>query len=205
MDPVAAHASKPRHDFGCDRTVLSYTSWIFTCVIPLITDSSSPSHQQMQDLYALEAKLRAGLLDTRPDRLPPDELSKDRDKTTELYRIGALIYLNRGALGYSGHELRHRNLVNKGLDILCGKLTYIPPWPVFMIACEATDDSQRMTALEILTKAGEEPRSYNMRLLRLLVEACWNQDDLHDEEEALDYHSKLRVVIQTAPYVPPFS
>lgn len=173
--------------------------------MPRITESSNLSHLQTQDLYILEAKLRAGLLDSsKPSHPSSDELFKDRDKTTELYRLAALIYLNRAALGFSGEELRHRNLVSRGLDILSGKLTYTPPWPVFMIACEAREDSQRMTALEILTKAGEEPRSFNMRLMRQLVEACWNQDDLHDDE-VMDYHMKMRVAIRAAPYVPPFS
>lgn len=49
-----------------------------------------------------------------------------------------------------------------------------------------------MMALEILAKAGEEPRSYNMRLVRLLVEACWNQGDLQ-EKEMLDYHTAIRI------------
>lgn len=191
-------------DFGCDRKVLNYTSSIFTSLMPIITESGRLTHVQAQDLYSLEARLRAGLLDPRPSGIFSDEVSRDRDKTTELYRLGALIYLNRAALGYSGEELRHKNLVNRGLDLLCGELIYTPPWPVFMIACEARDDLQRMTALQILNKAGQEPRSYNMRLLRRLVEACWNQDDLHDEEP-LDYHTKLRIAIRTAPYVPPFS
>jgi hypothetical protein len=143
-------------------------------------------------------------MDFNPLNTLPDEAPKERDRITELYRLAALIYLNRAALGYSGEELRHRNLVNRGLDILCGKLTSTPPWPVFMIACEARDDAQRMTALEILDRAGEEPRSFNMRLIRQLVEACWNQDDLH-EDEPLDYHTKLRIAIRAAPYVPPFS
>ncbi|EHK17417.1 uncharacterized protein TRIVIDRAFT_210335 [Trichoderma virens Gv29-8] len=204
MDPVAAKMLVPRHDFGCDRQVLDYTSSIFTALMPRITEDKDLTHSQTQDLYVVEAKLRSGLLESPPIDVTSTEISRDRDKTTELYRIAALIYLNRAALGYSGEELRHRNLVHRGLDLLCGKLTYVPPWPVFMISCEARDDAQRMTALQILAKAGEEPRSFNMRLLRELVEACWNQDDLHDEE-AMDYHTKLRLAIQSAPYVPPFS
>lgn len=172
--------------------------------MPKITEHNDLSPSQTQELYALEAKLRAGLIESTPIDAPSDTLSRNRDKTTELYRIAALIYLNRAALGYSGDEFRHKNLVSRGLDILCGELPYIPPWPVFMISCEARDDSQRMTALRILTRAGEEPRSYNMRLLQELVEACWNQDDLHDDE-AIEYHLKLRLSIQSAPYIPPFS
>ncbi|KAH6608604.1 hypothetical protein Trco_001950 [Trichoderma cornu-damae] len=204
MDPEAARSFVPRHNFGCDRQVLGYTSSIFTSLVPCIADGVKPSHLQMQELYTLEAKLRAGLLGSKLSPIPSGEPSQDHDQATELHRLGALIYLNRAVLGYSGEEPRHKILVDKGLGLLCSKLTYIPSWPAFVIACEAREDSQRMTALEILTKAGEEPRSYNMRLLRRLVEACWNQDDLHDEE-ALDYHMKLRIAIRTAPHVPPFS
>ncbi|KAL7935391.1 fungal-specific transcription factor domain-containing protein [Trichoderma chlorosporum] len=204
MDPVAPGFYVPRNDFGCDRDVLKYTSVIFTALMPRITEDKSLSALQTQDLYVVEAKLREGLLEPKSVDVTLDELAKDRERTSELYRLAALIYLNRAALGYTGEELRHRNLVNRGLNILCGKLTYIPPWPVFMISCEAREDSQRMTALQIFDRAGEEPRSFNMRLLRELVEASWNQDDLHDEE-ALDYHMKLRTAIQSAPYVPPFS
>ncbi|RFU81843.1 hypothetical protein TARUN_352 [Trichoderma arundinaceum] len=204
MDPAAVKAFVPRNDFGCDREVLSHTSEIFISLIPQITSDTRLSHVQMQNFYALEAKLRTGLLDLKASSASSDESSNDREKTTELYRLGALIYLNRAALGYSGEEPRHKSLVNKGLDILCSKLSYIPPWPAFMIACEAKEDSQRMIALDILNKAGEDARSYNMRLMRQLVEACWNQDDLH-EDEAFDYHMKLRLAIKCAPYVPPFS
>ncbi|KAK1249244.1 hypothetical protein MKX07_002760 [Trichoderma sp. CBMAI-0711] len=204
MSPETAQVFVPRNDFVCDRDVLGYTSSIFSSLTPRIKDNSHLSHLETQELYALEAKLRGGLMDFNPLNTSPDEAPKERDRITELYRLAALIYLNRAALGYSGEELRHRNLVNRGLDILCGKLTSTPPWPVFMIACEARDDAQRMTALEILNRAGEEPRSFNMRLIRQLVEACWNQDDLHDDEP-LDYHTKLRIAIRAAPYVPPFS
>ncbi|KAL6904339.1 fungal-specific transcription factor domain-containing protein [Trichoderma evansii] len=204
MDPVAIGSRKPRDDFGCNREVLGYATSIFTIIMPLILGTGSLSHAQMQELYVVQAKLRAGFSNTAQQGSSDDELSKDRDKTTELYRISTLVYLNRAALGYTGEEPVHRNLVSKGLDILCGKLIYTPPWPVFILACEATEDSERMTALEILTKAGEEPRSHNMRLMRLLVEACWNQDDLR-EKETLDYHVKLRTTIRIAPYVPPFS
>lgn len=172
--------------------------------MPLILGTGGIYPPQMQELYVLEAKLRAGSSSTRQPWNQHDEFSNDRDKITELYCISTLVYLNRAALGYTGKEPVHRNLVTKGFDILCGNLIYTPPWPVFIIACEATEDSQRMTALEILTRAGEEPRAYNMRLMRLLVEACWNQDDLH-EKETLDYHAKLRTAIRIAPYVPPFS
>jgi hypothetical protein len=172
--------------------------------MPLILGTGDLYPPQMQKLYVLEAKLRAGSSSTAKIRGSHDEPSNDRDRITELYCISTLIYLNRAALGYTGKEPAHRNLVNKGFDILCGKLTYTPPWPVFIIACEAADDCQRVTALEILSRAGEEPRAYNMRLTRLLVEAAWNQDDLHGDE-TLDYHAKLRTAIRIAPYVPPFS
>ncbi|KAL7961010.1 fungal-specific transcription factor domain-containing protein [Trichoderma compactum] len=204
MDPVAARIYVPRNDFGCDSKVLEYTSSIFSALMQKIVEHTDLVPSQMQELYVLEAKLRAGLMESPPIDVPSTTLTRNRDKTTELYRIAALIYLNRAALGYSGEEFRHKNLVNRGLDMLCGDLTYIPPWPVFMILCEARDDARRMTALEILNRAGEEPRSFNMRLLRELVEACWNQDDLHDDE-AIEYHLKLRLAIQSAPYVPPFS
>ncbi|KAL7946043.1 fungal-specific transcription factor domain-containing protein [Trichoderma barbatum] len=204
MDPVTARLLVPQHDFGCDRQVLKCTSSMFSILMPRITGEGDISQLQIQDLYVLEANLRGGLVDPQPIAVSTDKLSKDREKTTELYRLAALIYLNRAALGYSGEELRHRNLVNRGLEILCGKLTHMPPWPIFIIACEAKEDSQRMTALQVLTSAGEEPRSFNMRLLRELVEACWNQDDLHDDEE-MDYHMKMRLAVAVAPYVPPFS
>lgn len=225
MDPVAIGSRKPRvcflsppnhiaqfvqetkllqDDFGCNREVLGYVTSVLTTIMPLILGTGGLSHAQMQELYVVQAKLRAGFSNTRQQESPDDEFSKDRDKTTELYRISTLVYLNRAALGYTGEEPVHRNLVSRGLDILCGKLLYTPPWPIFIIACEATEDSERMTALEIMTKAGEEPPSYNMRLMRLLVEACWNQDDLR-KKETLDYHVKLRTAIRIAPYVPPFS
>ena len=122
----------------------------------------------------------------------------------ELYRLAALLYLNRAALKYSGHELKHRRLVEEALLLLGDLQVHQASWPLFIIACEAKTDAQRKEVLRLFPETA--PRLYvksSIDGLRHMVQTCWNQDDLH-ADRGLDYTTKLSAVISSSKFLPPF-
>ncbi|KAI0849290.1 fungal-specific transcription factor domain-containing protein [Daldinia vernicosa] len=109
-------------------------------------------------------------------RIPPAERSRILT-TAELYRIAALLYLQRTAECTHNQELRSAYLeyafaALKRLDVCTS------PWPLFVIACETEDDQQRIRILQTLDKMDNERHIGNVFVLRDIIESYWKQQDL---------------------------
>ena len=177
-----------------------------------LMDSHDPAfQQQMRRLEASYSALSATVERRRASfGAPPLAESSNlgcADIISELYELAALIYLDRAVMEYSGHEIRHRRLVSEGIDLLSSTLTCENPWPLFIIACEAAEDSQRITILEILDRTAEKAhdrRTNHAVWMRRIVEAIWIQMDLN-EDGNMDYVEVLTAVISTSPFLPAFA
>lgn len=126
------------------------------------------------------------------------------DLLAQLYHTAALIYFNRAALRYTGAELHHKRLVDEALSLLEKVLAYEAPWPLFIIGCEARTDRQRRHVLQLFDAKIDGYWSGNMIQIRRMVEASWNQDDLH-EEQSLEYLTKMSAVISSSPFLLQFA
>lgn len=129
-----------------------------------------------------------------------------QEMLTYLYRCAALIYLNRAVLKVPISSFQHRRLVREGILLLKSLGFCESAWPLFILACEASEDEQRLQILEILSETKREPRrrSNHVPLIQRMVEAIWNQNDL-TLDSAVDYVSILHAVISTAPSLPLFA
>lgn len=127
-------------------------------------------------------------------------------KMVELHRIAALIYLNCAVQGSTHEEYRHKRMVREGFLLLNELGVCESAWPLFIIACEASEDTERLAILEIFrrTRQDRRRRSNHMIWIQRLVEAFWNQNDL-DELQDIDYVTRMNAVISSAPLLPAFA
>lgn len=123
-----------------------------------------------------------------------------------LYQIAALVYLNRAVLNVSDVSFQHRRLVREGMLILRMLGSCESAWPLFILACEATGDEQRLEVLEVFQRTLEDQdrRSNHIYTIQAMVTAVWNQNDLGVDNE-VDYSTTLDAVISTMPFLPLFA
>jgi hypothetical protein len=79
-------------------------------------------------------------------------------------------------------------------------------WPLFIIACEAVDDDQRLAILDVFenTQQDRRRRSSHIHFIQHLVEAVWKQLDLNTENQ-VDYLTIFDAVIGGVPFMPLFA
>lgn len=129
-----------------------------------------------------------------------------QDMMTSLYRYAALIYLNRAVANISISSFPHRRLVREGILLLHNLGFCESAWPLFIIACEANEDEQRLQVLATLADTRRElgQRSSHIPLIQHMIEAVWNQNDLNIESD-VGYCETITAVISTAPSLPLFA
>lgn len=123
-----------------------------------------------------------------------------------LYTCAALIYFNRAVGGISPSSFEHRRLVREGIFILHHLGFCESAWPLFILACEANDDDQRLQMSEYLSKTGQQSlqRVNHVPMIRSMVETVWNQNDLNVDSD-VSYVETLHAVISTVPSLPLFA
>lgn len=132
---------------------------------------------------------------------------KSESKTTtivQLYRLAALLYINRALIGTSEESSHYRRLVDKALSRLAKIRIREAPWAFFIIACKAQTEFQRRYVLQLISETPIERRSSNSDWIQRMMESAWNQDDLHVERNVY-YMKKMSAVISSCPFVPPFA
>jgi hypothetical protein len=133
--------------------------------------------------------------------------SIDRDTmVSDLHRLACLIYVNRAVHHVSETDFRHKRFVREGILLLAEMVTCQSAWPLFIIACEALGDDQRLAILDVFEQSLQDPRrrSSHIRLVQHMVEAVWNQRDLN-VENGIDYLTILDAVVGGVPFIPPFA
>jgi hypothetical protein len=125
---------------------------------------------------------------------------------SDLHRLACMIYVNRAVHCVSGTEFRHRRLVREGILLLTKMITCQHAWPLFIIACEAVDDDQRLAILDVFEQSRQDRRrrSSHIHFIQHLVEAVWNQHDLNAENQ-VDYLTILDAVVGGVSFMPPFA
>jgi hypothetical protein len=134
-------------------------------------------------------------------------IRKSRDTlVSDLHRIACLLYVNRAVHRVSDTDFRHKRLANEGILLLEEMKTCQHAWPLFIIACEASSDWQRLKVLEVLERSrhDERRRANHIHLTQQLVETVWKQQDLSDETP-IDHLTILDAVIGAVPFIPPFA
>ncbi|KAI3326138.1 fungal-specific transcription factor domain-containing protein [Xylariaceae sp. AK1471] len=169
---------------GCSVEVME----IISCVnnwraIELRGDSTTLPDQERSnktnEWKVLESRLE--LLTQRLDPRHEEQLSQhDRVRTlatAELYRIATFLYLHRACSTETSQDIR-LTCLQQALQILNSLEVCTSPWPLFVIACEAESDDQRITILRTLDLMDEQRHIGNVFVLRHIIESFWKRQDL---------------------------
>lgn len=107
-----------------------------------------------------------------------DEVSTYNAQIAELYRLAALLYLQRVARN-SPRDTPHVNkLAAEAYRALEVTARCDRPWPLFVIALEAsTEDERRLVLVTIETLLERRPLRKFM-MLRTMIQQAWSQNDL---------------------------
>ena len=98
--------------------------------------------------------------------------------TAELYRIAAMIFLERACRRIPRSDPQIEYLVEAGLKLLERLKGCAVMWPLFIVACEAETDEHRNIALASFEASTKVRKAGNISWVQGLAEAVWKQDDL---------------------------
>ena len=188
--------------------------WPLADVFQNILDSSHPQYHSIKyrrELESLEHELesigngRHVSEENRPaDLTVLDSEGRRQAAVIELYRLSALIYLERASNSFSGTSAKLDAWANAAFDLLKVLEVCRYGFPVFIIACEARDDEQRIIILDCLDKMQEVLPTAGMQIVKDMIQSAWTLEDLETERE-LEYMAKLDVVISGCRMMPSFA
>ena len=98
--------------------------------------------------------------------------------TAELYRVAAMIFLERACRRIPRSDPQIERLVGTGLKLLESLQGFAATWPLFIVACEAETDEHRKIALDSFEASAKVRKAGNISWVQGLAEAVWKQDDL---------------------------
>ncbi|CAH0051827.1 unnamed protein product [Clonostachys solani] len=119
----------------------------------------------------------------------------------ELYRLAALIYLERASMRSSGPSVKIQKWFQKAYAILEKQEIYHSPFPLLVLGIESRNDEQRKLFLKLVRQAAVTSGSVAMKNVHRMLQSVWLQDDL-ETERVLDYRLKLRAVFSSSEILP---
>jgi hypothetical protein len=193
-------------NIGCPTEVLQLV--VHTCRRGLVAKPSEMNYANagMERTTVLEQNVSRAVGDYGPIHVPSATPIDRNTMVADLHRLACLIYVNRAVHCVSGTEFRHRRLVREGILLLTKMITCQNAWPLFIIACEAVGDDQRLAILDVFEQSRQDRRrrSSHIHLIQHMVEAVWNQHDLNAENQ-VDYLTIFDAVVGGVPFIPPFA
>jgi Fungal specific transcription factor domain len=156
-------------------------------------------------MKALELRLQNIRQESRICAPTESQLQPDRSRSmAELYRLSALIYLEKVAGGAPRASLKANKRTEDAFKILETLRICERPFPLFVIALEARTDNDRATLLKVIARTMEERPLGGTSSVKRMIEAAWAQDDLNLEQE-LDSLLKYNTIISANRTPPAFT
>ncbi|KEF52314.1 uncharacterized protein A1O9_11554 [Exophiala aquamarina CBS 119918] len=206
--PRAIEGSGPKveENIGCPTDVLQLV--VHACRRAMVTKPSEINYSNagMERPKILEQNISRALGDHGPIHVQSATPIDRNTMVSDLHRLACLIYVNRAVHCVAGTEFRHRRLVREGLLLLTKMRTCQNAWPLFIIACEAVGDDQRLAVLDVFEQSLQDRRrrSSHIHFIQHMVEAVWNQHDFNAESQ-VDYLTIFDAVVGGVPFIPPFA
>lgn len=193
-------------DIGCSTDVLQLV--VHTCrqAIPAKTPGTDSEYPELERTRVLERNIIQTVGEYGPVRTQLETPSERNTMVSDLHRLACLIYVNRAVHRVSGTEFQHMRLVREGILLLTKMKTCQNAWPLFIIACEAVHDDQRLAILDVFEQSQQarRRRSSHIHVIQYMVESVWNQLDLNLENE-IDFLTIFNAVVRGVPFIPPFA
>ncbi|KAG9254393.1 fungal-specific transcription factor domain-containing protein [Emericellopsis atlantica] len=208
MTTVVQHLSMT-HGLSSSHSVL----WLLADVFQSIVDSSRPqyhSSQYRRELESLEHELESicngshVLEDKRMDLSELQSSQRREFAVMEIYRLAALIYLEKASRHFSGSSPKLEMWAGAAFAILATMGVFKYNFPLFIIACEARTDEQRIIILDCLEKTQGSQLMAGAAMLKDMIQTAWAMDDL-DPTGEVNYMEKLDVVVSGWESMPSFA
>ncbi|KAL2060008.1 hypothetical protein VTL71DRAFT_9830 [Oculimacula yallundae] len=203
---IQENGSKVENSIGCPIDVLQLV--VQTCRLAI-----APSAADFQDVNAAientkvwEQSISKEVGDYGPLHVQSSAPIDRNTMVSDLHRLACMLYVNRTVHRVSGTEFQHKRLVREGILLLTEMRTCQHAWPLFIIACEAVDDEQRLGILDVFeqSRLDQRRRSSHVHFIQHLVEAVWNQHDLNVENQ-VDYLTIMDAVVGGVSFIPLFA
>lgn len=163
--------------WGCSLELLDILHEIFDNVF----DRDSEQHQSPEHdarLKVLEQRLHHLSQREQHDESKTAQSSTRNTQIAEFYRLAALLYLQRVARNSPRDTPHVIKLVADAYRTLKVMARCDRPWPLFVIALEAsTEDERRLVLVTIETLLEHKPLRKWM-MLRTMIQQAWSQKDL---------------------------
>jgi hypothetical protein len=168
------------------------------------SNSSSPAshHEIVAQLEERLLNLRQELV-LRPGATTGIIDNKRITLTAELYRIAATLYLYQVTHATFEPTVGRQYLLRQGLNILWEMKICSSPWPLFILACSVSNDSDRIRILDLMERSGSSRRIGNYSIIIALVKAVWKKQDLIVDEKA-EREVDWRDLVEEGGYMPSF-
>ncbi|KFY00747.1 hypothetical protein O988_03109 [Pseudogymnoascus sp. VKM F-3808] len=155
-------------------------------------------------LDGLELRLTESISLPSPDiGAATREVNEEMSPVLELFRISALVYLERASRNFSGQSTKLDQWVEDSFSILTNLNTCQHPFPLFILGCEARTDSRRIAVLDLIAKTEEHLYVRDLQEVRELIQSMWVQEDL-DVNGEVGFIEKLNLVLSSSGVVPGF-
>lgn len=187
---------------GCPINVLELITQV--CRGAIVDQSTNEISEQIaSNVKSLEQEIAEELAEYGPVSIHTGNRNL---MVSNLHRLACLIYIDRTSHRVSNSYIHHKRLVREGILLLEQMGTCQNAWPLFIIACEATDDDQRLSILSVFERSqgSVRRRSNHIHFIQHLVESVWNQMDLNEADE-VDYVTVMNAVIGGVHFIPPFA
>lgn len=102
--------------------------------------------------------------------------------TADFYHVAALIYFHQRVRHLASKHPAMKALVRSALDLISQMEVCTSPWPLFVVACEVTDDSERLQILQTFAGMEQHRRIGNIAVTRMIVETVWKHHDLVNDD-----------------------
>lgn len=181
---------------------------VHTCRRALNTPflATNTTEAEPKDTNVLEQNISRAVRDYGQLSVQSTRLMNRNAMVSDLHRLASLIYVDRAIHHVPDTNFRHRRLVREGIMLLTNMRTCQNAWPLFIIACEAINDDQRLAILDVFERSRKEQRrrSSHIHLIQHMVKAVWKQHDL-DTENRIDHLTIIDAVIGAVPFMPVFA
>jgi hypothetical protein len=143
--------------------------------------------------------------DNRVDLSDVTSPSKREIAVLEIYRLATLIYLERASRNFSGSSPKLTAWANEAFDLLARLETCRHAFPIFIVACEARTDEQKIIIIDCLENSTRDGKPVlGFSAVRDMVQTAWALEDLETEQE-VDYLAKMDIVVSGCDIMPSFA
>lgn len=167
------------------------------------TFKTAEYHDRLTDLEQKILAAPTGLPDGSVPSSSTSPSPPSMNTLAEMYKLTALIYLERYARNDMDDTSKIRVLANKAFQLLNTISSCDQPFILFIFGCEAYSDARRLRILDLIEELRDTDRALELMRVRAMLNFIWGQEDLGTKWESNIF--KLEKAFGVCNSVPSFT